>query len=272
MKELTVEITDKCSLKCLFCSTMAKKTGNVFVSPERMTDILDKYEEFKSVRLSGGETFEHPKLEEILKILKKRNKITTILSCGVKNDREIPEKFLEKIKPLVNDIVFSYHGFYDEHERIVTSNKPFYLTLPYWDMMMDSLDNANLVGIPVSFQTVAIKQNYDKLEDMAKTMGDLKNGCKIDLSWHILRFVKQGRGKINANQGLNEIQATELPKLAKIWSEKYNVRITYTHSYDNSKCDCGDEKAVVTITGEEIPCSALKYGSEKGKFACRKKL
>jgi MoaA/NifB/PqqE/SkfB family radical SAM enzyme len=273
MKELTVEITDKCSLKCLFCSTLARKCRNTHITPEKMADILDKYPDFRQVRLSGGEPFEHPRLEELLEMLKERERITTLLSCGVKNDRVIPEKFLEQIEPLIHDIVFSYHGFYDEHERIVTSNRPFHLTYPYWDMMMDSADNANWVGIPVSFQTVAIQQNYDKLGAMAKTMGDLKNGCRIDLSWHILRFVKQGRGALNANQALTVEQAAELPKKAREWQKQYDVEITCTHSYDNSRCDCGDEKAVVTITGEEIPCSALKYGSkEKGKFACRKRL
>lgn len=272
MKELTIEVTDKCSLKCLFCSTMAKKRRNVNISPEKVAEIVTKYADFESVRLSGGEPFEHPRLEEILEVLREKERITTILSCGVKNDRVIPENLFGRIKPLVNNIVFSYQGYYSEHERIVTSNRPFHLTYPYWDMLMDSSENAYYAGIPVSFQTVAIKQNYDKLESIAKTMSDLKNGCKIKLSWHILRFVKQGRGETNANQALDEEQAARLPALTKEWSEKYKIRVTYTHSYDNSQCDCGDEKAVVTITGEEIPCSALKYGAEKGKFACRKRL
>ena len=47
------------------------------------------------------------------------------------------------------------------------------------------------------------------------------------------------------------------------------MQISYTHAFDMQKCDCGNEKAVVTITGDKIPCSALKYGAKSGcKFPC----
>ena len=77
---------------------MARKSRNVNLSPERIAEIIDKYADFESVRLSGGEPFEHPELEKILQLLQEKERITTILSCGVKNDRVIPEEIFRKIK------------------------------------------------------------------------------------------------------------------------------------------------------------------------------
>jgi len=74
MKELTIEITDRCSLSCLFCSTKASKAGNIFISPDRVKEILADYPSFGSVRLSGGEPFENPSLKQILEVIKQQDR------------------------------------------------------------------------------------------------------------------------------------------------------------------------------------------------------
>lgn len=272
MKELTVEITDKCSLDCLMCSTMAKKRGTNHLSLDMFFNILNKYDDFKKVRLSGGEPFEHPNLIGLLKVLAKKERTAQILSCGVRNNESIPEQYMEKIAPFIDEILFSYHGFYDEHERIVTSNKPFHMTYPYWDMLMDSADNARNAGISFSFQTVLLKQNYNKLEAIAKDIMRINKIWGKEINWHLLKFVKQGKGKINANQALNGREVAQLPEIVDELRAKYRINITYTHSFDHSGCDCGDKKATVTILGREIPCSALKYSSKKGKYACESRV
>jgi MoaA/NifB/PqqE/SkfB family radical SAM enzyme len=273
MKELTIEITDRCSLNCLFCSTQAGKSGEIFVSPKRITEILNEYPEFKRVRLSGGEPFEHPHLEEIVETIFNSGRECQLLSCGVKQDKDIPEKSFTRIAGLVKDIVFSYHGFYTDHERIVKPKTPFHKTLPYWDFMMDSVEHAYYSDIPVSFQTVVINQNYGQLESMAKTIAGLKRAMPKFGEWHLLRFVPQGRGSKNKDQEPNNEETKHLVDLVENWKHVYPyLKISYTHAFDMKECDCGSEKAVVTVNGEEIPCSALKYGAKSEcKFPCLKR-
>jgi MoaA/NifB/PqqE/SkfB family radical SAM enzyme len=272
MKELTIEITNRCSLDCLFCSTLAGKKGNIFVSPKQVEEILDKHPTFQKVRISGGEPFENPQLEKILETVFGKGRQCQVLSCGVKQDKEIPEEIFTRIAPLVKDIVFSYHGFYTDHEEIVRPRTPFHERYPYWDYMMDSAENAYYAKIPVSFQTVVIGKNYDKLEDIAKTIGGLRKVMPRIGEWHLLRFVPQGRGSAQFSQALTKEQNNSLPGLVEEWRKNYNLPISYTHAFDMKECDCGSEKAVVTVTGDEIPCSALKYGAKPGcKFPCLKR-
>ena len=72
-------------------------------------------------------------------------------------------------------------------------------------------------------------------------IGKMLNGFGDEMmNWHILRFVKQGRGKINSNQVLDEGQLESLPELVNKLKARYsNLNISYTNSFDQKKCDCG---------------------------------
>ena len=106
MKELTIEITNKCSLNCLQCSTEASPNGKIFFSEDYVGLVLDKYNDFKKIRLSGGEPFEHPKIENIAKLIHNKDRIVDILSCGVLQKHEIPIEKMREIKPYVSEIIF----------------------------------------------------------------------------------------------------------------------------------------------------------------------
>jgi len=63
----------------------------------------------------------------------------------------------------------------------------------------------------------------------------------------------------------------ELVKKVYSMSMTYpKLDISFTNSFEQERCDCGSQKAVVTCRGEEIPCSALKNydSSKKGRFPC----
>jgi len=194
MKELTIEITDKCSLNCLHCSTKAGLNGKIFLSLDDIEGYLERFHDFEVVRLSGGEPFEHPQIVDLCKLVKDYGRISKILSIGVKNRREFDETLMREVKPYLDEIVFSMHGYYNVHDSIVTSDKQWTRQLPYWDMMCDSFDSARAAGIPISFQTVLMKNNYEDLRNMALNMWSFKKCGRENYKWHILRFVKQGRG------------------------------------------------------------------------------
>jgi len=227
MKELTIEITNRCSLNCLQCSTRADSSGEIFFSLDKIKEYLEKYSEFEVVRISGGEPFEHPWIDKICKLIKDKKKQVKILSCGVYYNQTVPAGFLKEIKPNVDEIIFSYHGYIPTHENIVTSHMDWTKRLPYWDFLCDTIDNATLAKIPYSFETVLMQENFSKLEEIADNiskLGKIKmiNGFGDEnINWHILRFVKQGRGKINSTQALNIGQIGEFPSLIRHVGEKY---------------------------------------------------
>ncbi|MEK6960089.1 MAG: radical SAM protein [Nanoarchaeota archaeon] len=280
MKELTIEITDRCPLNCLYCSTRAGKDGNRYISRDDVARYLVMFEDFDTVRISGGEPFEHPELEDILKTIKGDGRKTTVLSCGVtQREDDFPHAIrperMKTLAPNIDELIFSIYGFYEVHDQIVTSDQNWTRQLPYWDMMIDSCENAQRARIPVSYHTVLMKSNFENLTRIALAVS--RSRLEITPSdtiyhLHILRFVKQGRGEDNPDQALDEDQLNALPGLAAELEKRFNIRITYTNSFQQKVCDCGSGKAVVTIQGEIIPCSALKHSGETGKYACRSRI
>lgn len=270
MKELTLEITDCCSLNCIMCSTMAGKDGRTFISPEQVREWLDKYSDFEKIRLSGGEPFEHPDLERIVDVCSERK--LEVLSCGVYHNSGISLEVFQKVRS-IEEIVFSFHGYLHAHEDIVSGGKDWQEHGPYWDYLMDSTDNARLAEINYSFESVLLRKNFDKMEEMGWLLDCSARATNRKLKWHILRFVKQGRGEMYKDESLTESEIEDFRKLfEKMKREYHNLDISFSNSFLKDECDCGSRKAVVSVYGEEIPCSALKYGGGKGKFACRKRL
>lgn len=122
MKELTIEITNQCSLNCLHCSTNAIKNGKIFFTTDQIKQIkqiLDKFVDFDKIKISGGEPFQHPQISKILKTIKNRGKFIEVLSSGVYFEKEIPKKMLTSSKDLIDDIVFSIYGDKIIHNKIL---------------------------------------------------------------------------------------------------------------------------------------------------------
>jgi len=271
MKELTLEITDRCSLSCIHCSTIADKEGSIFFSLEKIKDYLGRFPGFDVVRLSGGEPFDHPLIIDAAELIHNDGRKVYILSCGVQRGDKIPNRVIEEIRPFLEEIIFSIHGGHSEHNKIVTSGENWKKEKPYI-CMMNSAYTAYLAGLPISFQTVLMKQNYGCLEEMAKEICSLERYTKQQPKWHIMRFVRQGRGALHPEQALSPEQINQLPRIVEFLSGEYGIRITYSNSFEQRECGCG-EKAVVTCYDEVVPCSALKHGAEtSGQFPCRPRL
>lgn len=286
-----MEITDNCPLNCLHCSSEAGIKGGMFWTREDVAHYLGRYPDFDTVRLSGGEPFQHPDLVGILRMIHDGGRRSVVLSSGVWNPSidskgefgamPIPSKALAQAKPYLDEIVFSIHGFYDVHDRIVCSDHNPYRHPPFWDIMCDTTDNCREVGIFYSYQCVLMRSNFDNLKEIfLSMMCDMKSRGASHL--HLLRYVKQGRGAQHGDEVLTEDQLARLPGLIREYSDLVasgwggmfepvaGLKVTQTNSFDMQGCDCEVAKAVVTASKEEIPCSALKKcGGSKEAFACK---
>ncbi len=287
LKELTIEITNNCPLNCLQCSAHASENGAKYLDINYIEEVLDQFKDFKVVRFSGGEPFQHPDLQKIIKYTKEQGKIVQILSSGNSNREEIiskqfenvgiSETYLSKIKKYTDEIILSLHGYYDTHDKI-SYNSDIYNAKCAWDTLLDTADNLDIVGIPFSFQTVIMKDNYndESLKDICNIASYFSKNKKMHL--HLLRFISQGRGKINNSHIVSEKELINFENTINKLQEKYSnsLIITHTNSF-NSDCNCNSRKAVVTWQKEIIPCSALKYMDEYSQkyginFKCKNRL
>jgi len=256
MKDLTIEITDKCSLNCVHCSTNSENK-DIFISKERVNEILDEFADFNRIKLSGGEPFEHPDLDEILEEIKQKGKKTMILSSGVYEGHEIPKNLLKSVKQYNSEIAFSIYGNKEIHNQICNFNA--------YDSLIKSVNTTNELKIPFSFQTVAMKTTLDSLEDI------VKHARKFGSNLHLLRFIKQGRGETNSNYSLNKKEISELIKLSENLGREYFVNITLGCSLKEKECTVGKGKFAIAVNGDRIYCSALKYNNKNKKFACKER-
>ena len=295
MGELTLEITNNCPLYCVHCSTRASRQGDVYWSLEDVEHYTKKYDHHQDIRLSGGEPFQHPQLEDIVKYLHNQGKSVTILSSGVTNfgenelgARPLTKKTLRRVKPFIKEIVFSLQGHYDSHDRIVISDHNPYRHPPYCDILLDSTEPVQELNIPFSFHTVLMKSNIDSIPDILRDValfGYHHGRCVRLMHLHLLRFVKQGRGKKNDKEALEPKDFQRVQKMIDDFQEtidsgqhflfqpgKY-IYVTQTNSIHSSGCDCGTAKSVVTYDKEEIPCSAMKrFKGVPKPFMCRHRL
>ena len=86
MGSLSFMITDKCNLKCSFCSRNAQMGNDQFMSPYFIEEVIEQAQKFtnlKTINLSGGEPFLHPQLEEILKIASEKKLAIRINTNGM---------------------------------------------------------------------------------------------------------------------------------------------------------------------------------------------
>lgn len=72
LKSLSFAITNKCNLKCSFCSRDSGISQINHIEPSTIEKIIDDTQKFTNievVNLSGGEPFLHLNLEEIFKVI-----------------------------------------------------------------------------------------------------------------------------------------------------------------------------------------------------------
>ena len=75
---LTIEATDKCTLRCDHCFAEAGPEKNTFIDHEKIDDVAEeckalfpKYKE-RLIRITGGDPFLHPKMLDIIRSFSKR--------------------------------------------------------------------------------------------------------------------------------------------------------------------------------------------------------
>lgn len=162
MKELTLEITNKCYQGCAWCSSSSIPNGK-HMSYQKILHLLRKYRaECDVVRISGGEPTLHPSLLGVLKYAKILGYTTVLLTSG-----------WEMNKVIGCDLV-------DEYVINIVSDKSILEVF-----ILHHLDKK------VSTEVVLAERNEDNIAKATK----LSMESKIPLRLLVLQ--NQGRAKIN---------------------------------------------------------------------------
>jgi radical SAM protein with 4Fe4S-binding SPASM domain len=268
LKEISIEVTNKCSQHCLHCSSMAAVSFDNELSLKEIKDIVSDAKKLgaDSVVLSGGDPLSRGDIKEIIDFARGQGLSMKIETSGIYNssgkmsaiDPSFLDFFSANLRPK-DIIVFSCLGMPETHEKITTVKNSF-------NYLLNSIKEVKNKKIPVGVNTVVHSLNYNELIDLYK----LLNQEKID-DWHLLRLVKQGRCEENyflqlTNQQFKELQAA----LIDLANQKSSTQITIGHNIDRRywlskhysipQCLIGNDRLLVRANGDVAYCPALKYG------------
>jgi MoaA/NifB/PqqE/SkfB family radical SAM enzyme len=134
---LTVETTDQCTLRCDHCFAESGPEKNTFISHKKIEDVAKECEVIfphyreKSIRITGGDPFLHPKIFEIIKSFSKRKKKLGYYSIDVESngwwakDDKTARRYIRKLKEsgadllsVTNDYFHCKQGVFDLNEHM----------------------------------------------------------------------------------------------------------------------------------------------------------
>ncbi|MGA2523280.1 MAG: radical SAM protein [Candidatus Bathyarchaeia archaeon] len=258
--DLTIEVTKKCPLNCLICSSEAGLPYKKELSTSQIKRIIKDAKELgtKNVCFSGGEPFEHPDIAELCMYAKSLGLVVHIYSSGnTRNEcnllSSIREDLLIQVKDSIGKLIIGLQGPNAEtHELITRVHGSF-------ENAISSIEKAAKQSIPVEIHFVPVRLNYKLLPEMVNFS---KKAGITRVS--ILRFVPQGRGKIY--HSLLNLDKDELLSLRRILSdiaksESPRVRIGAPFAVlgvSQAACTAGENRATIRADGAVFPCEALK--------------
>ena len=261
LRELKIEITDKCLLKCTHCSTGALESHTSFLPKSTFKNIVDQAHELgcQKVFLSGGEPLLHPEINDFLKILQAKRIDSKVYSCGftqLSPPSPIATEALKRLKTKgLRHFVFSlYSATAQKHDSITNIQGSFEAT-------KQALENAISQSITTEIHFVATKKNIGELADLTRL--SVKMGVhKIS----ILRFVPQGRGKLSKQKLTPSIAEYKKLRSTIISLKKETSELSFRLGSPfnfllidaPTPCTTGSDKMIIDVDGFAYPCDALK--------------
>lgn len=261
-KDLTLEITKKCPLNCVMCSSNGGDQYPAELSVLELKRIIDQAKSLgtQTIIFSGGEPFEHSGLIDLCTYVKHRGMNVCIYTSGniigsnfSKNP--IDDEIMSSLKKAnTTNLIFGLHGPNEIiHDSITGVKGSFSNTL-------NSIESAIKNQISTEIHFVPLKMNYETIPEMI----EVARKKKVE-TFSVLRFVAQGRGKINANiLSLDTREQMDLESLLVkcVTSKNPVVRIGTPFNVfgisQGNYCTAGRTRATIRADGFVFPCEAMK--------------
>jgi len=264
LKNLCIEITNKCMLNCIHCSSKASsKSKDMLLFEDIKKILIDAVNEgVENLSISGGEPLIHPEFKEIFSFAKDLGLHITVYSCGIiyNNNKHssITEDTLIFLKENINKIIISLHGSNDETIQKIVKIKNGFNTI------INSIKSCLKYNIETEIHFVPMNINYNEFLDLLDIINDI-NIKRISL----LRLVPQGRC-LNNNElevSVDNMQFLLKEINNKIVNKKYtDLSIRYgcpfnciTDDKNNKPCSVGINKLNISARGDVFPCEAFKW-------------
>jgi radical SAM protein with 4Fe4S-binding SPASM domain len=257
LREVKIELTNKCSRNCKHCSSNATSSiGNI-----KSLDFDDVYRIIKEAKLmgaetivfTGGEPLMYDRLSELVELTSKLGMKSTIYTFAYRTDETL-NKYRQLIDLGLNKIVYSLaDSLSDEYDISVYDNVDFF------DKLFE--DNNGRLG----FHYTVSKDSFARLEQVVnETIKIFKNRSYFD-KVSLLRFVPHGKGTTDMDLSKEELFA--IKNLYSNSNDKDKIRLGTPWNIlgiENTPCIIADEIMIIGFDGIAYPCDSIKYFTKLG--------
>ena len=253
LNELKIEVTHRCPLACVHCSSNAGIDNVDSITLEKCLQIIDQAAALgaKEIAFSGGEPLIWCGLKEAIDRCFQCGIQTTIYTSG--NCDDIIGLFGMLSAAGLHRAVFSiYSPIEQDHIRITRKRNSFRNTIT-------AIRTCKQLGIIPEIHFVALASNYKMLPSLVSFAASLG----IDRV-SVLRFVPQGRGVlIEKKDTLTKQQNLELIKMIKtLRNEGHQIRTGSPFNVlmlnQNPQCMAAQDRMIIAPDLSIYPCDAFK--------------
>ena len=226
LREIVLDLTDKCPARCIYCSAEAGPYNSRFLNMAKVFEILNDASRLgvEIVSFSGGEPLLHPDLISIIMHAKKLGiKDVRLFTSGLifnKDGITSPdESFFKKLKIAgLDKIYFNLQGASENiHDSITQVNGAF-------SHVIRSIEMSVRNGLYVGIQFVPMRPNWRTFPELVYLCANLG----VD-EVGVLRFVPHGRG--SENREILEMDENEYREFLRLLNDlcgRYNSCLLYT--------------------------------------------
>lgn len=260
---ISLELTNKCNMKCVHCYSSSKSTNSNFISFEKVKEIIDEasYYGTEFIALGGGEPLLHPDIFDIISYACNKNVEIELVTNGMllstENIMKLNKSGLRYIQVSLDgnseDTYFKMRnvGCFNQIIENIKKAKPYF---------------------NISLATVICKHTYDNIFNII----ELANKLNVD-SYRILKLMETGRAGDQegsplaiSNKDMRTF-VTELPNY--IYKHNITIPVRIDESvFGNFKqrkipwleygyygCSAGRSTVAIDSEGNVFPCSFLNY-------------
>lgn len=257
LKEVKIELTNKCSRNCKHCSSSATSYSNNLkeLNFEDVSKIINeaKLMGVETIVFTGGEPLMYERLLGLVKLTSSLGMKSTVYSFAYRNAQTL-KQYKNLIENGLNKIVYSLADTLSDEEELSTYEKE-----DFFDRVFEGA-NATL-----GFHYAVSKDSIDRLSDVINnTIGTFDKKKYFD-KISLLRFVPHGKG--TNEMDLSKEELLSIKELYLKCENKSRIRLGSPWDIlgiENSPCIIADEIMIIGFDGIAYPCDSIKYFTKLG--------
>lgn len=257
LKELKIELTNKCSRNCKHCSSSATSNSNNLkkLDFDDVSKIINeaKLMSVETIVFTGGEPLMYERLLDLVKLTSSLGMKSTIYSFAYRNDQTL-KQYKNLIKNGLNKIVYSLADTLSDEEELSIYEKE-----EFFDKVFEDTDTT------LGFHYAVSKDSIDSLNDVVHNAIETFDKKKYFDKISLLRFVPHGKG--TNEMDLSKEELLLIKDLYLRCDDKSRIRLGSPWNIlgiENSPCIIADEIMIIGFDGIAYPCDSIKYFTKLG--------